>query len=165
MKQIIKIMVNGEDYEKEVAVHKSLLDFLRDDLSLTGTKKGCDNADCGSCTVLLDGKPVISCIMLAVEADGCEILTIEGMAAGRDLHPVQSAFVESGAVQCGFCTPGMVLSAKVLLDENPEPSESEIRQTIAGHLCRCTGYDQIVKGIQKAADHLNANGKTSKRKS
>jgi carbon-monoxide dehydrogenase small subunit len=164
MKQLIKIMVNGEDYEKEVAVHKSLLDFLRDDLSLTGTKKGCDNGDCGSCTVLLNGKPVISCIMLAVEADGCEIQTIEGMAAGRELHPIQSTFIESGAIQCGFCTPGMVMSAKALLDENPDPSEIEIREAIAGHLCRCTGYDQIIKGIQKAADYLNDNGKISKRK-
>jgi carbon-monoxide dehydrogenase small subunit len=164
MKQLIKLKINGEDFEKEIAVHKSLLDFLRDDLDLIGTKKGCDNGDCGTCTVLLNGKPVFSCIMLAVEADGCNIQTIEGVAAGRELHPIQSAFIESGAIQCGFCTPGMVMSAKVLLDENPAPSERQIREAIAGHLCRCTGYDQIVKGIQKAAKYLSDNGTISKRK-
>ncbi|MBF7084466.1 (2Fe-2S)-binding protein [Desulfallas sp. Bu1-1] len=155
MKQVIKVTVNGEYYEKEVVVHKSLLDFLRDDLNLTGTKKGCDNGDCGSCTVLLNGKPINSCMMLAVEADGCEILTIEGIAGGKELHPIQKAFVESGAIQCGYCTPGMVMAAKALLDENPDPSETEIREAIVGHLCRCTGYDQIVRAIKKAASYLN----------
>lgn len=157
MKKVIKVTVNGEHYEKEIAVNKTLLDFLRDDLNLTGTKKGCDNGDCGSCTVLLDGKPVNSCIMLAVETDGCQILTIEGLAKGNELHPIQKAFVDSGAIQCGYCTPGMVMAAKALLDENPDPSETEIRETIVGHLCRCTGYDQIVRAIKKAASYLRYN--------
>jgi len=157
MKKIIAVLVNGERYEKEVAVQKSLLDFLREDLNLTGTKKGCDNGDCGSCTVLLNGKAISSCIALAVEADGCEILTIEGMAKGNGLHPIQTAFVESGAIQCGYCTPGMVMAAKALLDNNPNPSETEIREAVVGHLCRCTGYDQIIKAIKKAADYLNEN--------
>lgn len=156
MKKNIKVVVNGQAYEKEVAVQKTLLDFLREDLNLTGTKKGCDNGDCGSCTVLLNGKAVSSCIMLAVEADQCEVLTIEGMSWGEQLHPIQTAFIESGAIQCGYCTPGMVMAAKALLDVNPRPSESEIREAIAGHLCRCTGYDQIVKAIKMAADYLNA---------
>jgi len=155
MQNIIKITVNGEHYEKEVLVHKSLLDFLRDDINLTGTKKGCDNGDCGSCTVLLNGKPVNSCMMLAVEADGCEVLTIEGISNGKELHPIQRAFVDSGAIQCGYCTPGMVIAAKALLDENFNPTEKEIREAIVGHLCRCTGYDQIVSAIKKAANSLN----------
>jgi carbon-monoxide dehydrogenase small subunit len=157
MKKVINVIVNGESYEKEVAVNKSLLDFLRDDLNLTGTKKGCDNGDCGSCTVLLNGKAISSCIILAVDADGCEVLTIEGMAKGKELHPIQTAFIESGAIQCGYCTPGMVMAAKALLDENPNPTEAEIREAIVGHLCRCTGYDQIVKAIKQAADYLNNN--------
>lgn len=154
MKKVINVKVNGESYQKEVAVNKSLLDFLRDDLNLTGTKKGCDNGDCGSCTVLLNGKAISSCIILAVEVNGCEVLTIEGMAKGNELHPIQTAFIESGAIQCGYCTPGMVMAAKALLDENPNPSETEIREAIVGHLCRCTGYEQIVKAIKKAADYI-----------
>ncbi|MGI6630577.1 MAG: (2Fe-2S)-binding protein [Bacillota bacterium] len=153
MKRMIKVNVNGEDYEKEVAVNKSLLDFIRDDIYLTGTKKGCDNGDCGSCTVIMNGKPVSSCLVLAVEADGCNILTIEGMSNGMEIHPIQKAFVDVGAIQCGYCTPGMVMAAKALLDKNPNPSEEEIREAIVGHLCRCTGYEQIVEAIKRAADY------------
>lgn len=154
MKKVIKINVNGEDYEAEVSVHKTLLEFIRENLGLIGTKKGCDNGDCGSCTVLLNGKPVNSCIVLAVEADGEKVLTIEGLAKGDKLHPIQEAFIESGAIQCGYCTPGMVMAAKGLLDENPDPTEKEIRESIVGHLCRCTGYDQIVRAVRMSANHL-----------
>lgn len=154
MRKVINVKVNGQNYIKEVTCNKTLVDFLRDDLNLIGTKKGCDNGDCGSCTVLLNGKSVYSCLMLAVEADGSELLSIEGMSSGEDLHPIQRAFVETGAIQCGFCTPGMIMAAKALLDRNPLPSEEEIRKAIVGHLCRCTGYEQIVKAIQRAAFEL-----------
>lgn len=151
MKQSISIKVNGEDYKKEIPAGMSLLDFVRDVLNLTGTKKGCDNGDCGSCTVLLNGRPVLSCVMLAVEADGCEVLTIEGLSRGGDLDPVQKSFIEHGAIQCGYCTPGMVLAARALLDKNPRPREEEIREAIKGHLCRCTGYEQIVRAVKRVS--------------
>jgi carbon-monoxide dehydrogenase small subunit len=123
------------------------LDFLRDDLNLTGTKKGCDQGSCGACTVLVDGKPINACLVLAMEVDGREILTIEGLSKGKELHPLQEAFIHYGAVQCGYCTPGMILSAKALLDENPCPTEEEVRVAISGNLCRCTGYRKIVDAI------------------
>jgi carbon-monoxide dehydrogenase small subunit len=143
----IDLKINGEPYELLVKPNKTLLEVLRDDLDLTGTKMGCGTGDCGACTVLLDGKPVNSCLVLAVEAKGKEITTIEGLAQGETLHPLQQAFIDQGAVQCGFCTPGMILTAKALLDANPNPTEHMIRRAIAGNICRCTGYTKIVKAI------------------
>ncbi len=151
MKRLIQLRVNGELYEVAVHPHWTLLEVLREELDLTGAKKGCDAGDCGGCTVILDGKPVFSCLTLAVEADGRDILTIEGLAQNGQLHPIQNAFVEHGAIQCGFCTPGMIMSAKALLDENPNPTEEEVRQAIAGNLCRCTGYVKIVEAILAAS--------------
>jgi len=151
MKRLLELDVNGELRDIVVEPRTLLLDALRRQLGLTGTKDGCGSGHCGSCTVLLDGLPVASCLMLAVEAEGKSILTIEGLAQGGKLHPIQQAFVEHGAIQCGYCTPGMILSAKALLDANPRPSEREIRQAIAGNLCRCTGYAKIVKAILAAS--------------
>ena len=129
----------------------TLLDFLREELGMKGTKKGCDSGQCGACTVIMDGKPINACLVLATQADGKEILTIEGLSSGKRLHPLQEAFAEEGAVQCGFCTPGMILSAKALLDDKKDPSEEEIREALSGNLCRCTGYVKIIKAVQKAA--------------
>ncbi len=151
MKTIIQVTVNGELVESAVEPNQTLLQFLREGLELTGTKHGCGLGDCGACTVILDGKPVNSCLVLAVQANGREVLTIEGLAENGNLHPIQQAFVDKGAIQCGFCTPGMILSAKALLDENPKPSEHEIRTAISGNLCRCTGYQKIVEAVQEAA--------------
>jgi len=151
MKKIITLTVNGEPVERAVEQNRTLLSFLREDLGLTGAKHGCGLGDCGACTVILDGKPVNSCLVLAVQADGREVLTIEGLAENGRLHPIQEAFVDTGAIQCGFCTPGMILSAKALLDENPKPTELEIRTAISGNLCRCTGYQKIVEAILAAA--------------
>jgi carbon-monoxide dehydrogenase small subunit len=152
MKQIIKFNLNGEPVDVEIEPHLTLLQLLRDGLGLTGTKEGCGMGECGACTVLLDGKTINSCIFPAMEADGKSVTTIEGLTdAQGNLHPIQKAFIEYGAIQCGFCTPGMVLSAKALLDENPKPSEEEIRNAIAGNLCRCTGYIQIFQAIKAAS--------------
>ena len=152
MKVEIKLKVNGLAYQKEVEPRRTLLELIREDLELTGTKEGCGLGECGTCTVLLDGKPIKSCITLAVQANGREVTTIEGVERPDGaLHPLQQAFIDHGAIQCGFCTPGMVLSAKALLDENPKPSEMEIKQAIAGNLCRCTGYQKIVEAIRSAA--------------
>jgi carbon-monoxide dehydrogenase small subunit len=151
-KRIIQLTVNGEEYEAVVAPNRTLLEVLRDDLHLTGTKEGCGEGACGTCTVLLDGKPVRSCLTLAVEVQGREITTIEGLAPMGELHPVQRAFVEYGAIQCGFCSPGMILTAKALLDENPNPTEQEARQAISGNVCRCTGYAKIIEAMLKAAE-------------
>jgi carbon-monoxide dehydrogenase small subunit len=153
-KRIIQLRVNGEEYETVVAPHETLLEVLRDRLSLTGTKEGCGEGACGTCTVLLDGKPVRSCLTLAVEVQGREITTIEGLAPLGELHPVQKAFVEYGAIQCGFCSPGMILTTKALLDENPNPTEQEARQAISGNVCRCTGYAKIVEAMLKAAERV-----------
>ncbi|NOZ73257.1 MAG: (2Fe-2S)-binding protein [Chloroflexi bacterium] len=150
MKHRIQIVVNQESHEIAVEPWWTLLDVLRDQLELTGAKKGCDRGDCGTCTVLLNDKPVASCMMLAVQADGCEITTIEGLQQGNTLHPLQQAFVNHGAIQCGFCTPGMILTAKALLDENPHPTEAEVREAMAGNLCRCTGYAKIVQAVLAA---------------
>jgi carbon-monoxide dehydrogenase small subunit len=147
----IKLKVNGETYQREVEPRMTLLDFLRNELNLTGTKEGCGEGDCGACTVVVDGAAVNSCIMLAVEAQGRDVLTIEGVAQDGELHPLQKAFIELGAIQCGFCTPGMILSAKTFLETNPSPTEAEVRTAIAGNLCRCTGYDKIVKSILSVA--------------
>jgi len=143
----IHITVNGEEYHLHVKPNRVLLDVLREDLGLSGTKKGCGLGKCGACTILLDGRPVHSCLLLAAQADRKQITTIEGIADGAP-HPLQAAFVEKGAVQCGFCTPGMINAAKALLDTNPDPTEAEIKLAIAGNLCRCTGYNQIVTAIQ-----------------
>jgi aerobic carbon-monoxide dehydrogenase small subunit len=134
-----------------VAPNKTLADMLREQLGLTGTKKGCEMGDCGSCTVILDGKPVNSCLVLAMQASGRTVTTIEGLASEKGLHPLQEAFVEKGAIQCGFCSPGMILSGKSLLDQNPNPGEEEIRRAISGNLCRCTGYQKIVEAIKSVA--------------
>ncbi len=139
--------VNGEEVTEWVEPRRTLLDFLREDLDLTGSKKGCDLGNCGACTLLMGGRPINSCLVLAVEAEGQEILTIEGMSEGVKLNPIQKAFIHYGAVQCGYCTPGMILSAKALLDENPHPTEEEVRVAISGNLCRCTGYKKIVEAI------------------
>lgn len=151
MKVPIRITVNGEEHHLEVEPNRTLVDLLREDLGLTGTKKGCNEGKCGSCTVLMDGLPIDSCMLLAVQADGRDILTIEGLAGGETPHPLQKAFAEKGAVQCGYCTPGMILTAKALLDQNPRPGEKEIRSAIAGNLCRCTGYTKIVEAIGACA--------------
>ena len=147
----IDLKVNAEICTVSVRPNETLLDVLRDKIGLTGTKKGCDTGQCGACTVLLDGNPVPSCLVLAVDVKGRDILTIEGIAENGRLHPIQEAFVNEGAVQCGYCTPGMILSAKALLDRNPNPSEQEIKEAISGNLCRCTGYVKIVQAISTAA--------------
>lgn len=158
MKHNIRLTVNGESYTVAVEPCESLLDVLRDKLSLTGTKKGCNRGDCGACTIIIDGKTVNSCLVLAVEADDKEVLTIEGLANNGQLHPIQEAFMQYGAVQCGYCTPGMIMSVKVLLDENPNPTEEEVKRAIGGNLCRCTGYVKIVDAIKKAAEVIQAGG-------
>ena len=146
-KMTINFTVNGQEYDLVIPVNLTLTQVLRENLRLTGTKQGCAVGDCGSCTVLLNGLPVNSCLVLAVEADGQEITTIEGLAQDEQLHPIQQAFVEHGGIQCGFCTPGMILTSKALLDRNPTPTEREIREAISGNLCRCTGYQKIVEAI------------------
>lgn len=157
LKKEINITVNNEKYTREVAVNRTLLEFLREDLGLTGAKEGCNEGECGACTVLVDGKPVNSCLMLAVEANGCFVLTIEGLSDGDVLHPLQQAFIDEGAVQCGFCTPGMIMTAKAILDEYGNPSEAQIRKLMEGNLCRCTGYTRIIKTVKKTADALYSN--------
>jgi carbon-monoxide dehydrogenase small subunit len=154
MAREIMLRVNGISHRLEVQPWWTLLEVLRDQLGLTGAKEGCGAGDCGACTVLIDGQTANACLMLAQRAAGHEITTIEGLASGEQLHPIQQAFVEEGAVQCGFCTPGMVLAAKALLDENPRPTEHEIRVAIAGNLCRCTGYAKIVSAIQLAGERM-----------
>ena len=157
MKHNIQLNVNGETYDVYVEPRRRLIDVIRDDIGLTGTKEGCGSGDCGACTVLMDGKPVNSCLILAIDAKGKNILTIEGLSNGGKLHPVQEAFIKHGAIQCGYCTPGMILSAKALLDENPNPAEEEVREAIAGNLCRCTGYVKIVKAILSLRDSVPQN--------
>jgi carbon-monoxide dehydrogenase small subunit len=151
MKQAIKLHVNGETYQVLVETHRTLLEVLRESLDLTGTKEMCNKGDCGSCTVIMDGEPVLSCSTLAIESEGKEILTIEGLAQGYDLHPIQQAFVDKGAVQCGYCTPGFIMSAKSILDRNHNPTQDEIKEGLSNHICRCTGYVQIVEAIETAA--------------
>jgi carbon-monoxide dehydrogenase small subunit len=152
MKLLLSLNVNGQAYDLAVAPHRTLLEVLRDDLGLTGTKRGCDDGDCGACTVLVDGAPITSCLLLAVDAQGKAITTIEGLAAGGQLHPLQRAFVDHGALQCGFCTPGMILTAKYLLDQNPHLTDEAIRAGLAGNLCRCTGYVQILEAVAACRD-------------
>ena len=148
MKKLINLTINDQHYEVAVEANQTLVDLLRYQLGLTGTKKGCEMGDCGSCTVILDGKAVNSCLVLAIQADGRSIQTIEGLETGEGLHPVQEAFVEKGAIQCGFCSSGMILSAKNLLDQKSNPSETEIRRALAGNLCRCTGYQKIIEAVK-----------------
>ncbi len=156
MKTLIHLKVNGIEHELAVEPNRLLVDLLREELELTGTKKGCGTGECGACTIILNGKPVNSCLVLAVSADGGEILTIEGLKQEAGLHPIQQAFVEKGAIQCGFCSPGMILSSYSLLQKNPAPSEREIREALSGNLCRCTGYQKIVEAVQSAAGCLKS---------
>ena len=149
--RIVTAKINGQSREFLCEPRHTLLDVLRDVLELTGTKEGCSNGNCGACTVLLNGRPVDSCLVLAVEVEGAEIGTIEGIASSDGLHPIQQAFLTEAALQCGVCTPGFIVSAKALLDENPSPTEEEIRFYLAGNLCRCTGYDKIIRAVQEAA--------------
>ena len=146
--------VNGETRQLLVPVHETLLEVLREDMQLTGTKHGCELGECGTCTVLIDGKPMLSCLVLPVQVEGRAITTVEGMASGPELHPLQQAFAELGAAQCGYCSPGILLSARSLLEENPRPSRQEIKDALAGNLCRCTGYTKIVEAIELAADRM-----------
>lgn len=150
----IKFVINGQSVEIQVKPWRTLLEMIREDLKLTGTKEGCGHGECGSCTVIMGGKTVNSCLVPALEADGQEIMTIEGLSKGRGLNPIQEAFVEHSGMQCGFCTPGMIVSAKALLDRKPDPGEKEIREAMAGNFCRCTGYTKIVESIRAAAAAL-----------
>lgn len=154
MKQLITLRVNGDCYDLAVEHRMTLLDVLRDKLNLMGTKSACELGNCGSCTVLLDGMPVLSCLLLAVEAQGKDIITIEGLAKNGNLHPLQQAFIDHGALQCGFCTPGMLLSGKSLLDKNQDLTEDEVKEAISGHLCRCTGYKDAVNAILDVAQKM-----------
>jgi aerobic carbon-monoxide dehydrogenase small subunit len=151
MKQIIELTVNGLSYEVAIRPEELLIDVLRQKLELTGTKKGCGQGDCGTCTVLIDGKRALSCMTLAIACQGKDILTIEGMEEHAKLHPIQDAFLEKGAVQCGYCTPGMIMSTKALLDENPNPSREEIKRGLSGNLCRCTGYIKIFDAVEEVS--------------
>jgi len=151
----IGLKVNGTTYWVHVEPWRTLVEVLRESLGLTGTKKSCNEGECGACTVLMDGKPVASCLVLAIDAQGKEIVTVEGLSEGEKLHPLQEAFLKHGAIQCGFCTPGMVMSAKAFLDEHPTPTPTEVRRAISGNLCRCTGYQQIVDSIMAASEGMN----------
>lgn len=157
MKQVLSFKVNGEDYEVLVEPHQTLLDVLRDELGLTGTKHGCDDGKCGACTVLLNGKPVRSCLTLALSVKGKEVTTIEGLAKDGELHPIQKAFIDHGAIQCGFCTPGMIMTSKAFLEKNPKPSEEEIKEALSGNICRCTGYVKIIEAIKAASEEMSKN--------
>jgi len=152
MKRAIELNINGDTHEVLVSPNHTLLEVLRDKLGLMGTKRGCDLGACGACTVLINGEAYLSCVMLAVDAGGKEILTIEGLAEGGEMHPLQSAFVEAGGLQCGFCTPGMILTAKAILEEEEDPSEDVIKKKMAGNLCRCTGYKKIVEAVMSVTD-------------
>ena len=155
MKREINLKVNGEDYSIFIDTREILLDTLRNRLGFMGVKEGCGNGNCGSCTIVLNGVTVNSCLTFAAEADGSEVTTVEGVAVGGQLHPVQQAFIENAALQCGFCTPGFIVSTKALLERNPNPTEAEIRLALSGNLCRCTGYDKIVRAVQTAAQLLS----------
>jgi carbon-monoxide dehydrogenase small subunit len=154
MKTLVELTINGEGHALAVDPHRSLLDTLREEAGLTGTKKGCDVGDCGACTVLVDGRPVNACLMLAVEAQGCRVETVEGLQSGDVLHPLQEAFMRHGASQCGFCTPGILMMARKLLEENPDPTDEDIRFGLSGNICRCTGYTKIFDAIRSAAADL-----------
>ena len=162
MKRVIELDINGAAYDVVISPQDLLIDVLRQKLDLTGTKKGCGQGDCRTCTVLIDGRRALACLTLAIACEGRRILTIEGMEKNGVLHPIQQAFIDKGAVQCGYCTPGMVLSAKALLDENPAPTEHEIKLGISGNLCRCTGYVKIVDAVRDAAGRLQAGADSGK---
>jgi aerobic-type carbon monoxide dehydrogenase small subunit (CoxS/CutS family) len=151
----LALRVNGEPVDTVVASHKTLLEVLREDLGLTGTKHGCELGECGACTVLLDGRAVLSCLVLALECEGAEVVTVEGLADDARLHPLQDAFAECGATQCGYCTPGFLVTAKALLDEKPHPTRGEITEALSGNLCRCTGYIQIFEAVEEAARNMS----------
>ena len=157
-RQHVTAIVNGEPVEFLASNRQSLLDVLRDELGLTGSKEGCGSGDCGACSVMLDGRLVCACLVFAPEAQGCRIETIEGMAVDGVLHPLQQQFLEHAALQCGFCTPGLLIAAKALLERNPDPTETEIRYWLAGNLCRCTGYDKVVRAVQAAAAQMREQG-------
>jgi carbon-monoxide dehydrogenase small subunit len=159
MKRAVQLHINGDIHETLVSTNNTLLEVLRDKLGLMGTKRGCDLGACGSCTVLIDGEAYLSCLMLAVDAIGKKIMTIEGLAAGGDLHPLQREFVDKGALQCGFCTPGMILTAKAILDEEKHPTESTIKKKMAGNLCRCTGYKKIIEAVSSVSGSPGPTGK------
>lgn len=154
MNRKIQFTLNGRSISREVPAHRLLLDLLRDEIGMTGTKEGCGTGDCGACTVYLNGKPVNSCLILSGELDGAEIVSIEGLKIGPELHPLQQTFLQDGGAQCGYCTPGMLMMAKALLDENQDPSEADIRYALSGNLCRCTGYAKIIEAVQDAAAML-----------
>lgn len=160
MKQIAKFIVNERHYELSIEPHVLLVEVLRDELGLTGTKHSCEIGNCGACTVLVDGRPVLSCLTLALTVQGRNITTIEGLAQGTTLHPIQKAFVDHAAIQCGYCTPGMILSAKALLDKNLNPTEQEVKQALSGNLCRCTGYVKIVDAVAAAAEVISKEAST-----
>jgi len=154
----ITLRVNGEEVEVSFAPYKTLLEVLREDLDLTGTKHGCELGECGACAVLVDGEPLLSCLKLAVECDGCSVETVEGLAEGPELHPLQAAFSDHGGSQCGYCTPGVLMTAKGLLDKEPDPSSERIKEALSGNLCRCTGYQQIVESVADAARIIRERG-------
>ena len=156
--QIVKFIVNGKSYEIPIEPQMTLVEVLRDKLDITGTKLSCGAGECGACTVLIDGKPALSCLTLAITAKEKNILTIEGLAEGGDLHPIQKAFIDHGAIQCGFCTPGMILTTKALLDENSNPTQEEVKKALAGNLCRCTGYVKIIDAVLAAAEEIRKGG-------
>jgi carbon-monoxide dehydrogenase small subunit len=155
-KEVLRIRVNGDSHEVAAAPNRTLLDLIRDDLGLTGTKRGCDDASCGACTVLADGRPALSCILLALTVEGAEVVTIEGVAGDGRLSPLQEALVAGGGLQCGYCTPGVVLAARALLERTPCPTEDEVREGISNNLCRCTGYGRIIEAVRKGACHQPA---------
>ena len=154
MKQLLTLHVNAETYEVYTSLHKTLLEVLREDLGLTGTKHGCELGECGTCSVLIDGTPALSCLVLPVEVQGQDILTVEGLAINGQLHPLQTAFAELGAAQCGYCIPGILVTAKALLDREPQPERQTIREALAGNLCRCTGYQKILEAVELAAERM-----------
>lgn len=160
MNKKIQFSLNGKSITREVPSHRLLLDLLRDEIGLTGTKEGCGTGDCGACTVIMNGKPVNSCLVLSGELNGVDVVTIEGLKIGPELHAIQKAFIQDGGAQCGYCTPGMLMMSKALLDENPDPSEEDIRFALSGNLCRCTGYAKIIQAVQDAAAMMRS--KTSR---
>jgi carbon-monoxide dehydrogenase small subunit len=157
----IKFILNGRKVEVETHPGRRLLDLLREDLGLTGTKEGCGEGECGACTVLVDGKPRLSCLTAAIQVEGKEVLTIEGLSQNGELHPIQRAFIDTAGVQCGFCTPGFIMAAYALLQENPDPTPEEVRAWLSGNLCRCTGYQQIVEAVLLAAKYIRGDAETS----